>query len=50
MIHVLLFTFSENHKTELFRVLFTKEDDGKAARWLHSNVKSLYFVIKSFVL
>ena len=34
MIHALLFTFSENHKTELFQVLFTKEDDGKAARWI----------------
>ena len=33
-----------------FRVLFTKDDDGKAARWLHSNVKSLYSVIKSIVL
>ena len=33
-----------------FRVLFTKEDDRKAARWLHSNVKSLYFVTKSNVL
>ena len=27
-----------------FQVLFTKEDDRKVARWLHSHVKSLYFV------
>ena len=45
MIHALLFTFSENHKSEL-----TKEDDRKVDSWLHSHVKSLYFVIKSFVL
>ena len=33
-----------------FQVLFTKEDEGKVARWLHSHVKSLYFVINSIVL
>ena len=32
-----------------FQVLFTKEDDGKVASWLHSHVKPLYFVIKSIV-
>ena len=52
MIYDLLFTFSENHKTELFGFCSKKDDEGKVARWLqlHSNMRSLYFVIKSIAL
>ena len=45
MIYALLFTFPRNPQNLAFRVLFTVEDDGKEASWLHSHVKSLYSVI-----
>ena len=50
MIHALLLTFSENHKIELFRFCSQSKTTEKVASWLHSHVRSLYFVIKSIVL
>ena len=50
MNHALLFTFSRNQQKADFHVLFTEEDDGKEASWLHSHVKSFCSVIKSIVL
>lgn len=45
----MLLTFSIKFQNGAFYVLFSKDDDEEVASWLHSRVKSLYFVTKSSV-